>query len=802
MPGRRVSRRNFRSNRSLRKRKKTRSLRKKSRAKSLRKRRMRRGGLLVGGLNQTRYMQIIQTQVPTLEYTNTNTQQPEERLATNEELFNALREHVLNNLIHRVFGHGGKSLKEERKDWTDTDFTTYCENKIYVPNITKIDECIKKEKLRATSNEVPEGIQQTSIWSKILPINQIFGKSNTNYIDLASKPAPTEIDGGAFGIVYLLGTKMDDPPPLIVKTYKTDNIDPDKLERIIEDFNKEALILKFIIEDGKNHPNIVDCLGFSVIYKKPAIVFEYCKFGNLKKYFIVQGSDTIKPIDQFKFALDIATGMDYLHSIDILHLDLAVKNVLVCGDDQNKVCKITDFGFSVFLHTDSGKNKTDIKGKSLPSTKWLAPEFVKTEHDLYTTYTKFMDVWSFGVTLFEILTFGINAPYPSLTKELLLKNHIKSKEHKDENYFYDMIFNKDRKQAQITKNPTLNFIIKECMNLDINKRPTFTKLIILIKTAIDASAHSAPSVAGEPSVAGPSIVASGPTVKLVMGQGLNNSTSTDDLECALEARYKGVLKDSEGFINAGLSSIPESDIFIIFKKEFNEIDMRGYVEGTVTDKGYRIIVKHPPTYHKIKIVIINANGKYRAGMEPQNSFGYKTIQTDFFVKEDDAVNNLVTQFKNNTKFKCLSSIVDIRDLGELITIHPNVLIVDNESRISTNQIFDKHESLGAFKLRKTDYSTATSGYMLEILTKNSSGYTHVSKPITKEVIGSNVKYLCSDVMGMGKKATSITNLVKILIRYTIKLKDIKIGDTDDELYASGHPAPTPVPKGDAFVPDK
>ena len=136
MPGRRASRRNFRSNRSLRKRKKTRYLSKKSRPKSLRKQRMRRGGA-------------------------------NKRFARPSELFAALRADARFSLIYQVFGYGEKSLIEERRGWKHEDFKSYCENEIYSSNI---NVCIEIEKGRATSNEVPDSHHQESIWNKIKKI--------------------------------------------------------------------------------------------------------------------------------------------------------------------------------------------------------------------------------------------------------------------------------------------------------------------------------------------------------------------------------------------------------------------------------------------------------------------------------------------------------------------------------------------------------------------------------------------------------------------------------------------------------
>ena len=84
---------------------------------------------------------------------------------------------------------------------------------------------------------------------------------------------------------------------------------------------------------------------------------------------------------------------DYLASLNIVHRDLACRNVLVAKD---KLLKITDFGLSREVEEVYVKK---TKGR-LP-LKWMAIESITARE-----FTTASDVWAFGVTLWEIGTIG------------------------------------------------------------------------------------------------------------------------------------------------------------------------------------------------------------------------------------------------------------------------------------------------------------------------------------------------------------------------------------------------------------
>lgn len=95
----------------------------------------------------------------------------------------------------------------------------------------------------------------------------------------------------------------------------------------------------------------------------------------------------------------IAAGMAYLESQNYIHRDLAARNVLVA---DGNVVKIADFGLARLIKEDEYEARI---GARFP-IKWTAPEAAN-----YSKFSIKSDVWSFGILLTELVTYG-RIPYP------------------------------------------------------------------------------------------------------------------------------------------------------------------------------------------------------------------------------------------------------------------------------------------------------------------------------------------------------------------------------------------------------
>ncbi|KAI1712631.1 protein tyrosine kinase domain-containing protein [Ditylenchus destructor] len=122
-------------------------------------------------------------------------------------------------------------------------------------------------------------------------------------------------------------------------------------------------------------------------------------------------------------SVTICNGMCYIASQQIVHRDLAARNCLVSGESDMKFCsaafrppfvvKISDFGMSRRLYSDTEYYRMHDKHMALP-VRCLPPECLSSGK-----FTHQSDMWSFGVTLFEVFTYG-DVPFGNLSNNEVL----------------------------------------------------------------------------------------------------------------------------------------------------------------------------------------------------------------------------------------------------------------------------------------------------------------------------------------------------------------------------------------------
>uniref|UniRef100_A0A915L244 receptor protein-tyrosine kinase n=1 Tax=Romanomermis culicivorax TaxID=13658 RepID=A0A915L244_ROMCU len=286
----------------------------------------------------------------------------------------------------------------------------------------------------------------SEIWTKSIRLDRLIGN-------------------GEFGCVWQASCLVDGYPPIVAVKKIKDYGDRREARKHLEN---EISLMKFI----GVHENIVSFFG-SVHKPDLALIMEFCSLGNLKTYLqcikdqlivyrkleISPGADSgygkvsnygfgetskIVPICNdyelvgrkkgrdgqdnqgddglrdsallLKFARQIASGMEHISDLGLVHCDLAARNILVTEKSSGeKVLKISDFGMCRVCRSDnpyksssnSGANSSDRQNHKLP-VRWMAPEsFPAAGHRVNSR----SDVWSYGVVLWEMATLGAQQPY-------------------------------------------------------------------------------------------------------------------------------------------------------------------------------------------------------------------------------------------------------------------------------------------------------------------------------------------------------------------------------------------------------
>ncbi|KAG8939780.1 hypothetical protein FRC03_006055 [Tulasnella sp. 419] len=220
-------------------------------------------------------------------------------------------------------------------------------------------------------------------------------------------------------------------------------------ERLCKRFYREVVAWQSL-----DHPNVVKLLGFTISKQpgeSPSFITNWYQYGNVVGYL-----ERYPLVDRLIILRDIASGLEYLHSENIVHGDLKGENILI---DNSGTAMLCDFGTSHFL-----EDAREIRGLTTSSRVvtrcFSCPELERSEDQ---RKTRMSDMWAFGCLAMQVLTGQTPYSTAQTTGQPTLSKRIRKGVPP-----YDLASYASRNQYEDAILPH----IKQCWSMEPNARPT------------------------------------------------------------------------------------------------------------------------------------------------------------------------------------------------------------------------------------------------------------------------------------------------------------------------------------------
>ncbi|KMZ70586.1 Protein kinase superfamily protein [Zostera marina] len=269
---------------------------------------------------------------------------------------------------------------------------------------------------------------------------------------------------GTFGTVHR-GVYCGQDVAVKLLDWGDDDANDSNINALRSTFNQEVAVWHNL-----DHPNVTKFIGATMGTKKfnlyrgkygnldnvCCVVLEYLDGGTLKTFLLRNSFKQLAFKVVMQLALDLARGLSYLHSKNIVHRDVKTENMLL---DKKRKLKITDFGVARVV----AQNPKDMT-RETGTLGYMAPEVLRGD-----PYDIKCDVYSFGICLWEI--YCCDMPYSDLSISQVISG-IASKNLRPEIPWYC---------------PTsLANVMMRCWNENANRRPEMYQVVQMLE-AIDVS---------------------------------------------------------------------------------------------------------------------------------------------------------------------------------------------------------------------------------------------------------------------------------------------------------------------------
>ncbi|OVA14914.1 Protein kinase domain [Macleaya cordata] len=263
-------------------------------------------------------------------------------------------------------------------------------------------------------------------------------------VDLSKLYVGLRFASGAHSRLYH-GIYNDQPVAVKIIRQPDDDENGAMAARLEKQFRREVTLLSHL-----HHQNVIKLVAAC---RKPpvfCIITEYLSGGSLRPFLHKLDHKSLPLPKLIAIALDIARGMEYVHSQGVIHRDLKPENILF---DQDFKLKVADFGIAC------EEAYCDSLAEDPGTYRWMAPEMIK-----HKAYGRKVDVYSFGLVLWEMVAGAI--PYEDMTPIQAAF----------------AVVNKNLRPGIPTDcPPALRALIEQCWALNSDKRPDFWQIVKVLE---------------------------------------------------------------------------------------------------------------------------------------------------------------------------------------------------------------------------------------------------------------------------------------------------------------------------------
>jgi len=220
--------------------------------------------------------------------------------------------------------------------------------------------------------------------------------------------------------------------------------------RISRDFNDEYPKLRIF-----SHPNVMPVIGCCNSPPNLVVISQYVQIGSLYQVLHEGSGLVVDATAAIQFAVDVAKGMAFLHSLDrqLPRYYLNSRHVMIDAVSDNELSARLNMADAKFSFMERAKSY---------HPQWMAPEALGKSPK--TINAKAADMWSFAVLLWELSTREV--PFPDLSPMEA-----------------GMKIATEGLRIEISPGISQHMakLIRICMNEDPGKRPSFEQVITVLE---------------------------------------------------------------------------------------------------------------------------------------------------------------------------------------------------------------------------------------------------------------------------------------------------------------------------------